>query len=229
MTIFAAILLGVLIVDVLAMTVKLRGAQQIKANFAQSSTKPVNIAFSFYGGSGPATDARTDMAIAKFKAGRAEALGFVGGCRPAQGRYGSRDMAARAIAAGIPQDVIFIGKGSYDSHTNMERVRHIMDDQNIQSAAFISDPLHLPRLEALAAPKTVQLWPAPYGTGWLAPISRAQYEVIVDLLRAGLGPARYRAYVKNRRLDLAAIPDKALCNVEATAPVNTDLPQEPRP
>lgn len=107
---------------------------------------------------------RINHAIALYQQGQVNALIFTGG-------VGNNDQiseaeAARqyALAAGVPDEVIFIETTSTNTYGNLENAKKIMQEQGFETVLLVSDPLHMRRAMAYAEGLGLDAEPSPTPT-----------------------------------------------------------------
>lgn len=107
---------------------------------------------------------RINHAIRLYQDGQVEAVIFTGG-------LGSRDQvseaeAARqhALAAGVPDEAIYIETTSTNTFGNLENAKEIINAQNFDSVLVVSDPLHMRRAMAYADDLALDAEPSPTTT-----------------------------------------------------------------
>jgi uncharacterized SAM-binding protein YcdF (DUF218 family) len=185
--------LGILLADVvLASAVAWRAERRALKTFWSGN---IDAAIIFYGSDGADTDARIDTAIAAWRSGRVRALIFVGGCRPGRTVSGAAMMAAAAERQGVAPAAVFADVGSYSTQTNLAGAIEIMRTHGLRTVAFVSDPLHLERIQRLAKSNAALNSAASgrqiasgYGGGPLKILHRANYETGVLALESVFGP-----------------------------------------
>jgi uncharacterized SAM-binding protein YcdF (DUF218 family) len=74
-----------------------------------------------------------------------------GGARPHSGRFGSLRMEAYLVANGFDPERILVETSSKSTHSNLSAAAAVLSRSNIDSATIVSSPVHLPRVEYLAA------------------------------------------------------------------------------
>lgn len=185
-TIFGLILLANAVVCSVVF-VKAHNADHTEPSFEE----PVDALVVFY--DRPSRFQRLDAAIVALRARTAEHLILVGGCRPGQGRFGAGDMAQYAKTAGVAPERIHIGRGSFDTRTNLSEALEIVRRNGWDAIAFVSDPLHLSRIQALASEDQYlssisrgRALATAYGGGILEIVGRAQHEAVYWGLAAAL-------------------------------------------
>lgn len=174
-----------------------------------SIEEPVDALVVFY--DRPARFQRLDAAIVALRAGIGEHLILVGGCRPGEGRFGAGDMARYAEKAGVAPERIHLGRGSFDTRTNLSEALEVAYRNGWESIAFVSDPLHLHRIQALAS-EDAHLssisrgrgLASPYGGGILELVARAQHEVVYWVLSAMLSEESLNRLIKAERTGTAS-------------------------
>ena len=97
----------------------------------------------------PSLFARTQHAIALYRAGYAPALILSGGL----GVYppSEAEMMRRiAVSAGVPPDALILDDRSHSTEENLGNAKVLMDARGWHSALLVSDPFHLLRAELMA-------------------------------------------------------------------------------
>ncbi len=97
----------------------------------------------------PSLYARTQHAIALYRAGYAPALilcGGLGNNPPAEAEM----MRRIAASAGVPADALILDDKSHSTEENLANAKAIMDARGWRSALVVSDPFHLLRAETMA-------------------------------------------------------------------------------
>jgi uncharacterized SAM-binding protein YcdF (DUF218 family) len=108
----------------------------------------------------PSLSARTQHAIALYKAGYAAHLilcGGVGGNPPSEAEV----MRRLAVAAGVPADALMLEDKSHSTEENLANAKTLMDMHGWHSAIIVSDPFHLLRAEMMARDLGIEA----YGSG----------------------------------------------------------------
>jgi uncharacterized SAM-binding protein YcdF (DUF218 family) len=108
----------------------------------------------------PSLYARTQHAIALYRAGYAPALIFCGGL----GDYPPSEaevMRRLATSAGVPASAIFLDDRSHSTEENLANAKTIMDAHGWRRALIVSDPFHLLRAEIMARDLDIEA----YGSG----------------------------------------------------------------
>jgi uncharacterized SAM-binding protein YcdF (DUF218 family) len=97
----------------------------------------------------PSLYARTQHAIALYRAGYAPALilcGGLGGNPPSEAEV----MRRLAASAGVPADALLLDDQSHSTEENLAHAKALMDARGWHSALIVSDPFHLLRAELIA-------------------------------------------------------------------------------
>jgi len=108
----------------------------------------------------PSLYARTQHAIALYRAGYAPALilcGAVGEYPPSE----AEAMRRIASSAGIPEDALFLDDASHSTEENLANAKALMAAHGWHSALVVSDPFHLLRAETIARDLGIEA----YGSG----------------------------------------------------------------
>ncbi len=97
----------------------------------------------------PSLYARTQHAIALYRAGYAPALilcGGLGGNPPSEAEV----MRRLAVSAGVPADALILEDQSHSTEESLTNAKTLMDARGWHSALIVSDPFHLLRAELIA-------------------------------------------------------------------------------
>jgi uncharacterized SAM-binding protein YcdF (DUF218 family) len=108
----------------------------------------------------PSLNARTQHAIALYRAGYAPYLilcGGVGGNPPSEAEV----MRRIATRAGVPADALLLEDQSHSTEENLANAKKLMDARGWHSAVVVSDPFHLYRAETIARDLGIEA----YGSG----------------------------------------------------------------
>lgn len=108
----------------------------------------------------PSLYARTQHAIALYRAGYAPALiltGGLGGFPPSEAEM----MRRIAVGAGVPPDALLLDDESHSTEENLANAKALMDAHGWHSALIVSDPFHLLRAEMIARDLGIEA----YGSG----------------------------------------------------------------
>jgi uncharacterized SAM-binding protein YcdF (DUF218 family) len=93
---------------------------------------------------------RINHAINLYRQGTVQYLIFTGGLAGNDELAESEAAREYAIAQGIPEEHIFIETESYNSCLNLLEAKRIMEENNMDRALIVSDPLHMKRTMWLA-------------------------------------------------------------------------------
>ena len=107
---------------------------------------------------------RINHAIRLYQAGEVDAIIFTGGL--GNGDQFSEAEAARqyALAAGVPDEDIFIETTSTNTFYNLKNAREIITAQGFENVLVVSDPLHMRRAMAYAGDLALDAEPSPTTT-----------------------------------------------------------------
>ena len=98
----------------------------------------------------PVLQARLDQAAYLFTEDLSDTIIVTGGKR-AGDRFTEAEAAERyLIEAGIPSDRILLEQEGTTTWESLQKVRAIAEDNGVESALFVSDPLHSERVERMA-------------------------------------------------------------------------------
>lgn len=92
--------------------------------------------------SGGDTNARTDEAIKLYKTGWAHSLIFSGAAQDKTGPSNAAAMQSHAVAAGVPQSVIYLDQASDTTKQNAENTQAIFVAHNIKSIILVTSGYH---------------------------------------------------------------------------------------
>jgi uncharacterized SAM-binding protein YcdF (DUF218 family) len=112
------------------------------------------------GRAGLSLSARTQHAIALYKAGYASHLILSGGL----GRYPPAEaevMREMASAAGVPADAMVLEDASHSTEENLANSKGLMDAHDWHTALIVSDPFHLFRAEMIAQDLGMEAYGSP--------------------------------------------------------------------
>jgi uncharacterized SAM-binding protein YcdF (DUF218 family) len=128
------------------------------------------------GRAGPSLNARTQHAIALYRAGYASHLILSGGL----GRYPPSEAEAMrqlALAAGVPDQALVLEDGSHSTEENLANSKMLMDARGWRTALVVSDPFHLLRAEMIARDMGIDAFcsPARNSPNYTIPEQRAYY------------------------------------------------------
>ena len=113
---------------------------------------------------GAETERRINHAIEKWRAGDPSRSVFcIGGARPRRGYFGSRVLAERFAAAGLPLDRLLSGSGSNDTTSNLSELEELANAAGVRSILVVTDRLQAMRIEwFLPKPHGLALEFSPY-------------------------------------------------------------------
>lgn len=139
-------------------------------NYAkQTSTEPADAAVVlgaavYRNRPSPVFRERINHAIRLYQAGEVDAIIFTGGL--GNGDQFSEAEAARqyALAAGVPDEDIFIETTSTNTFHNLKNASEIMIEQGFEKVLVVSDPLHMRRAMAYAGDLSLEAEPSPTTT-----------------------------------------------------------------
>jgi uncharacterized SAM-binding protein YcdF (DUF218 family) len=108
----------------------------------------------------PSLNARTQHAIALYRAGYASALIFCGGLggNPPSEAEMMRRIAAKA---GVPASALFLDDQSRSTEENLANAKAIMHARGWRSAIVVSDPFHIYRAEIIARDLGIEAYGSP--------------------------------------------------------------------
>jgi len=112
----------------------------------------------------PLFAARLDHAIALYHEGVAPRIIVTGGKREGDRTTEAASARAYAIRHDVPEDAILVED---TSRTTLQSIRHVsalMDDADLRSAVFVSDPTHMLRVLRMAADVGVDAYGSPTRT-----------------------------------------------------------------
>lgn len=163
----------------------------------------------------PADDARLDTAVSLHQSNRVQTIIFVGGCRPQQDYFGSAALRDRAVSAGIPQNQLQIGSGSFDTIGNIDALARIAAREDYRALTLVSSTPHLLRIRRALKnklPSDLNIFYAPTpDEGVRSLIWQHQHEVIQALTTALLPDDLYRSALRRRRLGPGPFDETGLC------------------
>lgn len=94
---------------------------------------------------------RINHAITLYQTGKVRKLVFTGGT-PKQGYMTEAEVGRRyALKQGVPKNDILFENTSRDTVQNLQNIRKILRDNDIDTVILVSDPYHLARARAIAA------------------------------------------------------------------------------
>ena len=112
----------------------------------------------------PLFAARLDHAIALFKDGVAPRLIVTGGKREGDRTTEAASARVYAIARDVPEDAIMAEDASRTTLQSIRGVATLMDEFDLQTAVFVSDPTHMLRVLRMAADVGIDAYGSPTRT-----------------------------------------------------------------
>ena len=100
---------------------------------------------------GKQTQRRLNYAMDLYRSGYMEYILCVGGSRPKLNLRGSEMMRRYLIENGVPENVVFNDKASFDTFTNWKEAERIITESNWDSVFVISSPFHIYRARKIIA------------------------------------------------------------------------------
>lgn len=107
---------------------------------------------------------RINHAITLYQQGTVDALIFTGGVGRNDDRAESEAAREYALAAGIPEEAIYIETISTDTFQNLEQAQLIMQRHGFGIALIVSDPLHMQRAMSIAEDLDIEAYSSPTTT-----------------------------------------------------------------
>jgi uncharacterized SAM-binding protein YcdF (DUF218 family) len=123
----------------------------------------------------PLFAARLDHAIALYQSGIARRLIVTGGKREGDRTTEAASARAYAIGQGVPPEAILAEEQSRTTLQSIRGVAHLMRDEGLESAVFVSDPSHMLRVLRMASDEGIEAFGSPTRTSPLErdPLRRA--------------------------------------------------------
>lgn len=112
----------------------------------------------------PLFAARLDHAIALYHAGLAPRMIVTGGKREGDRTTEAASARAYAIRHDVPDDAILAEDTSRTTLQSIRGVAALMDDEDLSSAVFVSDPTHMLRVLRMAADSGIDAYGSPTRT-----------------------------------------------------------------
>ncbi|MBA7643338.1 hypothetical protein ES703_51063 [subsurface metagenome] len=165
---FSPRLLIVLAILVIADIIAATAWFQLVAKDCQSSGENSDVAVVFMGpwdgdfGVGKDTMRRIDHALELYHDGLIDNIVCAGGSLPRKGLYGAEDMKRVFVSLGVPEEHIYSERLSYDSQSDWEEARKIINSNNWNSVRIVSSAIHLPRLQDIITDKNLSIIYSPY-------------------------------------------------------------------
>jgi len=141
-------------------------SQGVCAPRDRNNTKVAAIVF--YGDYGSSTINRVEKATKLYLDECVDKLFMVGGFRKERDFFGALWMMELAENQGVPKTSLATGEGSYDTRSNLYQANKIAEENSITSLVYISDALHLFRINFLLkqmqteGPYDIQFIAAPF-------------------------------------------------------------------
>lgn len=107
---------------------------------------------------------RINHAIALYQDGYVRFLIFTGGIGDGDGISEAQAAKNYALSMGIPENAIYIEENSHITEENLKYAKLIMDEQGLQTALIVSDPLHMKRSMLMAEDYGITAFTSPTKT-----------------------------------------------------------------
>jgi uncharacterized SAM-binding protein YcdF (DUF218 family) len=132
----------------------------------------------------PLFAARLDHAIALYHDGLAPRMIVTGGKREGDRTTEAASARAYAVSHDVPDDAILAEDTSRTTLQSIRGVAALMDDEDLRSAVFVSDPTHMLRVLRMAADNGIQAYGSPTRTSPLEGDAAARLDATVHELAA---------------------------------------------
>ena len=132
----------------------------------------------------PLFAARLDHAIALYHEGVAPRIIVTGGKREGDRTTEAASAREYAIRHDVPEDAILVEDTSRTTLQSIRRVSALMDDADLRSAVFVSDPTHMLRVLRMAADVGIDAYGSPTRTSPLEEDVSARVDATVHELGA---------------------------------------------
>lgn len=132
----------------------------------------------------PLFAARLDHAIALYHEGLAPRMIVTGGKREGDRTTEAASARAYAIRHDVPDDSILAEDSSRTTLQSIRGVAALMDDQDLRSAVFVSDPTHMLRVLRMAADSGIDAFGSPTQTSPLEGDAWARLDATVHEMGA---------------------------------------------
>jgi uncharacterized SAM-binding protein YcdF (DUF218 family) len=132
----------------------------------------------------PLFAARLDHAIALYHDGVAPRIIVTGGKREGDRTTEAASARAYAIRNGVPEDAILAEDTSRTTLQSIRGVSELMDDADLGSAVFVSDPTHMLRVLRMAADSGIVAYGSPTRTSPLEGDASARLDATVHEIGA---------------------------------------------
>ena len=136
----------------------------LTSSSAQADAAVVMGATVFRNRPSPVFRERINHAINLYRQGNVQYLIFTGGLAGNDDLAESEAARDYAIAQGVPAEHIFIEKESYNSCLNLVEAKRIMEENDLNQALIVSDPLHMRRSMWLAESIGLEAFSSPTPT-----------------------------------------------------------------
>lgn len=165
-----AIILVAVVGTIVALTVYLQPNSFMSCSTTPTDTSECGESDAIVVVSGGNTIARTDAGIALYKNGWANKLVFSGAALDKTGPSNAAAMREQALAAGIPESVIFVDEESANTQQNAENTLAIFNENNIENAILVTSGYHQRRasleFNKLANSVTIRNYPVINDQDW---------------------------------------------------------------
>ena len=128
--------------------------------------------------------ARLDHAIALYHEGLAPRIIVTGGKREGDRTTEAASARAYAVRHDVPDDAILVEDASRTTLQSIRGVAALMDDEELRSAVFVSDPTHMLRVLRMAADSGIDAYGSPTRTSPLEGDTSARLDATVHELGA---------------------------------------------
>ncbi len=132
----------------------------------------------------PVFAARLDHAVALFHAGLAPRLIVTGGKAEGDRTTEAASARAYAIAHDVPEDAILLEDESRTTLESIRGVAAVMDDHDLSTAIFVSDPTHMLRVLRMASDAGITGYGSPTTTSPIERDAAARVDALVHELGA---------------------------------------------
>lgn len=132
----------------------------------------------------PVFAARLDHAVALFQAGLAPRLIVTGGKAEGDRTTEAASARAYAIAHGVPESAILLEDASRTTLESIRGVAALMEDHDLSTAIFVSDPTHMLRVLRMASDAGITGYGSPTTTSPVERDAVARVDALVHELGA---------------------------------------------
>lgn len=98
---------------------------------------------------GPDSKRRLNQILELYRTGTIQEIGCIGGARIGQQLYGSVFMKNHLVKAGVPLIAVWADQDSYDSRTNWQVARKLIQQRAWRHVFVVASPLHSRRLQSI--------------------------------------------------------------------------------